>query len=94
MSPFTPESYKAELVDNKWNWGKISPAGINGCSANVTLNKDGSNENVKVAYHSDILKYEIDPQKVPMNIKKIEIPESDRKKLEEAFPKMENKCNK
>ncbi len=54
ISPFTPESYTAELVDNKWCWGEISPAGINGCSARVTFDKDGSNEDVKVAFHTDI----------------------------------------
>ena len=58
LSPFTPESYTAELVDNKWHWGKISPAGINGCSAQVTFDKDGSDENVKIAYHVDTLKKE------------------------------------
>ena len=89
MSPFTPESYKAELVDNKWNWGKISFAGINGCSANVTFNKDGSNENVKVAYHTDILKNEVDPQKEPMEIKVIR-----PKGLEKAFPKIESHKDK
>jgi len=63
ISPFTPESYTAELVDNKWCWGKISPAGINGCSAKVTFDKDGSNENVKVAFHTD-RNFEIKEQKV------------------------------
>ncbi len=56
ISPFTPESYTAELVDNKWHWGKISPAGINGCSACVEFNKDGTDKKVKVAFHSDELK--------------------------------------
>jgi hypothetical protein len=68
ISPFTPESYTAELVDNKWCWGKISPAAINGCSAMVTFNKDGSNEDVKVAYHTDILEKEADTQKIPIEI--------------------------
>jgi hypothetical protein len=64
ISPFTPESYTAELVDNKWRWGKISPAGINGCSAKVIFNKDGSNANVKVAFHTDELKFDIKQQPI------------------------------
>jgi hypothetical protein len=53
ISPFTPGSYEAELVDSKWHWGKIEPKGINGYSAKVEFNKDGSGENVKVAYSTD-----------------------------------------
>ena len=52
-SPFTSESYKAELVDSRWHWGKIEPKGINGYSAKVEFNKDASNEDVKVALSSD-----------------------------------------
>lgn len=76
LSPFTPESYTAQLVDNRWCWGKISPAGINGCSAKVTFNKDGSGKTVRVAYHTDILIKETDIQKVPKKIKKA-IPEEN-----------------
>ena len=68
ISPFTPESYTAELADNKWCWGKISPVGINGCSAKVTFEKDGSNENVKVAYHTD-KNLEIQQQSIEKEIK-------------------------
>jgi len=53
QSPFTPGSYEAELVDSKWHWGKIEPKGINGYSAQVEFNKDGSDENVKVAFSTD-----------------------------------------
>lgn len=68
ISPFNPESYTAELVDNKWHWGKISPAGINGCSAVVTFDKYGSNKTVKVAFHSDELrKIEIRKKKVQID---------------------------
>jgi hypothetical protein len=76
LSPFTAESYTAEPVDNKWCWGKISPAGINGCSAKVIFNRDGSDRTVKVAYHTDILK----TQKVPIEIKKA-TPEDFKKTL-------------
>jgi len=58
-SPFTPDSYKAELVDSRWHWGKIDPKGFNGYSARVEFNKDGTNENVKVAFHTDELKNEL-----------------------------------
>ena len=53
QSPFTPGSYEAELVDSKWHWGKIEPKGINGYSARVEFNKDGSDENAKVAFSTD-----------------------------------------
>lgn len=53
-SPFTSDSYKAELVDSRWHWGKIDIKGINGYSAKVEFNKDGSNEDVKVAFSTDI----------------------------------------
>ena len=52
-SPFTPGSYEAELIDSKWHWGKIDPKGINGYSAKVEFGKDGSDENVKVAFSTD-----------------------------------------
>lgn len=54
-SPFTPGSYEAELVDGRWHWGKIEPIGINGYSAKVEFNKDGSDENVEVAFSIDSL---------------------------------------
>ena len=52
-SPFTPESYEAEWVDSKWRWGKIEPKGINGYSAKVEFCRDGSDENVRVAFSTD-----------------------------------------
>jgi hypothetical protein len=52
-SPFRPESYKAELIDSRWRWGKIDPIGINGCSANVEFNEDGSDKKVKVSFFTD-----------------------------------------
>jgi len=52
-SPFKPESYQAKLVGSRWHWGKINPAGVKGCSAKVEFNKDGSEPDVKVAYHTD-----------------------------------------
>ena len=58
-SPFTPDSYKAELVKSRWHWGIIDPKGFNGYSARVEFNKDGTNENVKVAFHTDELRKEL-----------------------------------
>jgi hypothetical protein len=55
-SPFTSGSYKAELVDSRWHWGKIDPKGFNGYSAEVEFNKDGTDEDVKVAFHTDELR--------------------------------------
>jgi hypothetical protein len=66
-SPFKPDSYQAELTDSRWHWGKIDPVGINGCSAVVEFNEDGSDEKVKVALHMDTLIEE----KAPISIKVI-----------------------
>ena len=69
-SPFKPDSYKAELVDNRWHWGEIKPAGINGCSAEVTFDRDGSDENVKIAFFIDKL-LDCDIKRHPTRIEKI-----------------------
>jgi hypothetical protein len=73
-SPFTPESYTAELTGSRWHWGKIDPVGINGCSAVVEFNEDGTDEKVKVALHMDTLIEE----KAPVTIKVI--PDKDMQK--------------
>ena len=52
-SPFTPESYVAQFVDSKWNWGKIEPPGIHGFSADIGFNADGLEQKVRVVYHTD-----------------------------------------
>ena len=85
-SPFKPESYKAELIDSKWYWGKIDPIGIYGYSAKVEFCKDGSDKNVQVAFSTDILiKNEPELQKVPMDIMDIinikKMPASDIQEL-------------
>jgi hypothetical protein len=53
LSPFKPGFYQAKLAGSRWHWGKINPAGVKGCSAKVEFNKDGSEPDVKVAYHTD-----------------------------------------
>ena len=53
LSPFKPESYKAEFKGAKWCWGKIDPVGIHGYSAKVEFCKDGSDEKVRVVFHTD-----------------------------------------
>ncbi len=72
FSPFTAESYTAKLIDGKWHWGKISVLGINGCSAEVIFDKDGSNEEVRAALHTDaVFKGKAEKQKVPIDIRKL-----------------------
>ena len=69
LSPFKPGSYKAELIDSKWHWGKFDPIGIYGYSAKVEFSKDGSGKNVKVAFSTDvIINNEPKLQKVPIDI--------------------------
>jgi hypothetical protein len=75
-SPFTPESYPAVLIDTRWHWGKIDPIGINGCSAAVEFNEEGSDEKVKVALHVDTLNIKDNiKEKVPIELKVV--PEKD-----------------
>lgn len=85
-SPFKPESYKAELVDLKWHWGKIEPFGIHGYSAKVEFYKDGSGKNVEVAFSTDALDNSYKIQKNEKPIEKIEI-----EKIEIEQPKLPKK---
>jgi hypothetical protein len=52
-TPFTPQSYTAELTDSRWRWGVINPIGINGCAAEVEFNEDGTDQKVRVALFDD-----------------------------------------
>ena len=52
-SPFTPDSYVAQLSDSRWSWGNIEPTGINGFSAEIGFNMDGSEQKVRVVLHTD-----------------------------------------
>ena len=71
-SPFKPESYKAELVDSKWRWGKIEPIGIHGYSAKVEFCKDGSDEDVRVVFHTDVIndRYRAQENEIPIEKRK------------------------
>lgn len=53
VSPFTPESYSARLLNSRWHWGKIEPPGINGYSAEVEFDTDGSHQKVRTVLHTD-----------------------------------------
>ena len=55
-SPFLPDSYSAELIGLKWRWGKIEHPGINGYSAEVEFNMDGSEQKVRTIFHTDGLR--------------------------------------
>ena len=50
-SPFSPDSYVAQLSDSRWSWGKIEPPGINGFSAEIGFNIDGTEPEARVAYN-------------------------------------------
>lgn len=51
---FTPSDYTPVLVGSHWQWGQHNPTGINGYSAEVRFNKDGSEPDVEVLFHTDI----------------------------------------
>ena len=52
-APFISDSYSAELIGSKWQWGKIEPPGIHGYSAEVEFNADGSEQKVRTILHTD-----------------------------------------
>lgn len=52
-APFAPDSYVAKLLGSRWYWGKIEPAGIQGYSAEVEFNTDGSDPKVRVVLYTD-----------------------------------------
>ena len=54
-SPFAPDSYVAKLSGSRWSWGKIELPGIDGFSAEIGFNMDGSEQKVRVVLHNDAL---------------------------------------
>ena len=54
-SPFAPDSYEAQLSGSRWSWGKIELPGIDGFSAEIGFNMDGSEQKVRVVLHNDAL---------------------------------------
>lgn len=75
-SPFKPESYKAEFIDSKWHWGKFDPKGIHGYSAKVEFCEDGSDENVRVVFHTDAIddRYRIQNKEIRIEIEQPKLP--------------------
>ena len=51
---FSPSDYPAVLLGSRWHWGQHNPEGINGYSAEVRFNKDGSEPEVEILFHTDI----------------------------------------
>ena len=52
-SPFTPNSYVAQLSGSRWIWGNIGLPGIHDFSAEIGFNIDGSEQKVRVVLHTD-----------------------------------------
>jgi hypothetical protein len=71
ISPFSPESYPAQLLGSRWQWGEIVPPGIRGFSAEVGFNTDGSNQKIRVVLHTDALSIG-DPERIPYKMEVIE----------------------
>ncbi|MEN6627593.1 MAG: hypothetical protein ABFD69_15320 [Candidatus Sumerlaeia bacterium] len=46
--PFRPIDWPAKWENGKWNWGRMEYTGKSGYSAEVTMNRDGSEVNVKI----------------------------------------------
>lgn len=51
--PFTPTDYVARFEGEKWHWGQAEP-GEKGYSTEVTMNRDGSEVDVKIHYSSSV----------------------------------------
>ena len=51
--PFSPADYSAAVKQNRWTWGVLDPAGINGYSARVAFDLDGGNPEVEVFLSTD-----------------------------------------
>lgn len=81
LSPFKPETYKAQLVDTKWHWGNFKPVGVFGYSAKVEFCKDGSDEDVRVVFHTDAIDNRYRLKENEETIKKTE-------KLEKILPEL------
>ena len=53
--PFSPADYKASVKQHRWTWGALDPGGIQGYSARVAFDLDGSNPEVEVFLSTDII---------------------------------------
>ncbi|MBI4243286.1 MAG: hypothetical protein HY606_04270 [Planctomycetes bacterium] len=53
--PFSAGIYSAELINTTWYWGRLDPSGVNGFSAEVSLERDGTGPKVKIYFSTDTL---------------------------------------
>ena len=51
--PFATGQFQVALVENRWQWGRRDPAGVNGYSATVSFRPDRSDAQVEVFFSLD-----------------------------------------
>jgi hypothetical protein len=54
--PFKPEHHEPVLRDDRWHWGGLDPAGIDGYSAKVSFDILGGNREVEVFFSDDAVR--------------------------------------
>lgn len=54
--PFKPEHHEPVLRLNRWHWGGLDPAGIDGYSAKVSFDLFGGNRKVEVYFSDDAVR--------------------------------------
>lgn len=52
VRPFNPANWVARFENNQWHWGQKDEPGVNGYSADVTMNRDGSEVDAKIYFSS------------------------------------------
>lgn len=52
VRPFIPTNWVARFENNKWRWGHQEDSDANGYSADVTMNRDGSEVDAKISFTS------------------------------------------
>lgn len=50
--PFNPTNWTARFEDNQWHWGRQEQPGVGGFSADVTMNRDGSQVDAQIFFQS------------------------------------------
>ena len=63
-SPFSADSFSVRLEGSEWHWGDLDPVGVDGYSAEVWFDKDGSDPEVRVYCTADVVP---EPETIPGN---------------------------
>lgn len=56
IAPFDSTSYVIEFREQRWYWGRVDVAGINGYSAKVSFDKKGRDRRIEIFFSTDVLR--------------------------------------